>query len=142
MQIVPLQPVQSQTSYVTLNGQVCTINVYQKGILPSVKPLVANLPNILQLENGYPFESTSRTWLYPAVVYFDLYVSNVLIVAGVACLNGVALVRSSYLGFVGDLAFYDTQGSSDPVYQGLGTRYQLVYLLPGDVISSVETLTA
>ena len=43
------------------------------------------------------------------------------------CLNLVGLVRSAYLGFIGQLAFFDTQGTSDPDYSGLGTRYQLVY---------------
>jgi hypothetical protein len=76
---------------------------------------------------------------YPHL-YCDLYVSNTLIIAGVLCLNGVAIVRSVYLGFTGDLAFFDTQGSSDPEYTGLGDRWQLVYLEPGDVTSNVPTL--
>lgn len=46
------------------------------------------------------------------------------------------IVRSAYLGFIGDLAFIDTQGTSDPIYAGLGTRFQLVYLFPVDVATS------
>jgi hypothetical protein len=34
------------------------------------------------------------------------------IVQGVVCQRWNRIVRSGYLGFVGDLAFWDTQGSS------------------------------
>jgi hypothetical protein len=126
MQIIPLQAVPSQTVNVSLAGQSCTIDVYQKGILPPFTPADATSPNVA---------------LLPAVVYLDLYVANVLIVGGVRCMNGVAIVRYDYLGFTGDLAFYDTQGATDPVYTGLGGRYVLAYLSPGDIPgTSVQTL--
>jgi hypothetical protein len=67
-------------------------------------------------------------------LFFDLYVSGLAVITGVLCLNLNLLVRNTYLGFVGDLAFIDTQGTNDPDYTGLGTRYQLVYLAIGDVI--------
>ncbi len=66
-------------------------------------------------------------------LYLDLYVNNVLIVAGCLCENLNRLVRSTYLGFQGDLGFWDTQGSSDPNYTGIGKRFQLVYLTPADL---------
>ncbi|WP_454813763.1 phage baseplate plug family protein [Labrys neptuniae] len=65
-------------------------------------------------------------------LYLDLYVDNVLIVGGVACQNLNRIVRSTYLGFVGDLGFIDNQGTSDPSYDGLGARYSLAYLEPSD----------
>jgi hypothetical protein len=37
------------------------------------------------------------------------------------------LVASGYRGFVGDFAVVDTQGRDDPVYTGLGARFQLMY---------------
>ena len=55
------------------------------------------------------------------------------IVVSQPCQNGNRLVRDAYLGFSGDLAFVDTQGSSDPVYTGLGTRWQLLYFAPADL---------
>jgi len=70
-------------------------------------------------------------------VFVDLYVSNVLIIAGALCLDRNPLVRSAYLGFVGDLAFFDTQGTSDPSYSGIGTRWLLAYLSPGEVVGRV-----
>ncbi len=61
-------------------------------------------------------------------LFCTLYVSGSLVVATVLCENLTEIVRDSYLGFVGDLAFLDTQGTSDPIFTGLGTRYQMLYL--------------
>jgi hypothetical protein len=99
MQIIPLQPVPSQTVGAILANQTCTITVYQK-----------------------------RYGLF-----LDLYVGSTLIIAGALCQNLNRLVRSSYLGFVGDLAFIDNHGSADPVYTGLGSRYSLAYLEASDL---------
>lgn len=60
-------------------------------------------------------------------LYCDLVVNNNPIVSTMLCLNLVGLVREAYLGFTGQLFFYDTQGTNDPDYSGLGARYQLVY---------------
>ena len=69
-------------------------------------------------------------------LFVDLYSNNALIIAGVLAQNLRLIVISAYLGFIGDLTFYDNQGTSDPYYTGLGTRYSLVYLAPGDIPSS------
>jgi hypothetical protein len=61
-------------------------------------------------------------------LFLDLSVGGSLIVAGTICENLNRIVRSVYLGFGGDLAFVDTQGDSDPTFDGLGVRYFLVYL--------------
>lgn len=61
-------------------------------------------------------------------LFMDVYVNNGLIVAGALCLDRNRIVRSAYLGFISDLIFVDTQGTSDPDYTGLGSRYQLLYL--------------
>jgi hypothetical protein len=66
-------------------------------------------------------------------MYLDLYVNNVPIVTGVIARDRVLVVRQSYLGFVGDLSFFDTQGVADPTYDGLSARYQLVYLEASDL---------
>ena len=60
-------------------------------------------------------------------LYFDLAIDGNPIVTTMICLNLVGLVRESYLGFNGQLAFFDTQGTNDPDYTGLGSRYQLIY---------------
>lgn len=66
-------------------------------------------------------------------MYLDLYVSNSPIITATICLDRVRMVRETYLGFIGDLAFADTQGVSDPVYTGLGTQYVLLYLEASDL---------
>lgn len=79
--------------------------------------------------------------------FLDLTVNGTLIMGGILCLNAVKLIRSSYLGFIGDLAFFDTQGVvynnttqivySDPVYTGFGpndtARFVLAYLETSDL---------
>ena len=65
--------------------------------------------------------------------YCDLYVGGALIIGGVICQNLNRIVRSLYLGFIGDLCFMDTQGALDPSSPGLGTRYLLCYLEIADL---------
>jgi len=61
-------------------------------------------------------------------LYMDLTVNKNPILQTMICLNRVGLVREAYLGFQGQLGFVDTQGTSDPTYDGLGSRYKLVYV--------------
>lgn len=70
-----------------------------------------------------------------AYLFLDLSVANVLIVAGVLCENLNRIVRSAYLGFIGDLTFLDNEGSNDPDYTGLGPdgRFNLIYLEETDL---------
>lgn len=68
-------------------------------------------------------------------LFLDLYVNNVLVIGGCICQNLNRIVRSAYLGFQGDLGFADTQGTSNPYYTGLGSRFQLVYLTPDDLVA-------
>lgn len=68
-----------------------------------------------------------------ANLYLDLYVSNAALMKGVICRDRLLLVRQDYLGFTGDLAFFDIQGTSDPVYPGLSSRFMLAYMETGDL---------
>jgi hypothetical protein len=61
-------------------------------------------------------------------LYFDLTLDDAPVVSAVLCQDRVKLVGEVAYGFSGDLAFIDTQGTNDPTYDGLGDRYQLVYL--------------
>lgn len=61
-------------------------------------------------------------------LYFDLYLAGVPVTVGMICRDRVSLVRAAYASFVGRLAFIDTLGTTDPTYDGLGARYQLVYI--------------
>lgn len=71
-----------------------------------------------------------------AGLFCDLYVNDVLIMGGMIAQNLNRMVRSKYLPFLGDLAFGDLQGTTDPIYMGLGGRYVLFYLEPADLPTS------
>lgn len=91
-----------------------------------VIPLVAKPAQTLTVTLGaQPCQLTVRQ--RATGLYVDLSVADVPIVRGVLAHNRVPLVRSAYLGFTGDLQFYDTQGLSDPDYTGLGGRFVLLW---------------
>ncbi len=100
-QIIPLRAVPSQTLNVVLDGQSCTLNVYQKS-----DDLFMDVVCATMLNGG-------------------LY--------GVICQNLNRIVRDLYLGFSGDFSFVDNQGSEDPNFAGLGSRFSLAYLFPTDL---------
>lgn len=66
-------------------------------------------------------------------LHLDLRVNEVLLLAGAICQDRNLIVRSSYIGFVGDLCFIDTMGTDDPTYEGLGTRFGLAYIEAGEL---------
>lgn len=61
-------------------------------------------------------------------LFVDLNVNGANISNAVRARDVIPLVPTAYLGFIGNLIFTDTQGTSDPTFDGLGSRYQLVYL--------------
>lgn len=69
-------------------------------------------------------------------LFMDVILEGETILAGVLCRDRVRCVRQGYLGFSGDLAFMDTQGAEDAYFQGLGSRWVLMYLEPGDPIDT------
>jgi hypothetical protein len=64
----------------------------------------------------------------PQGVFVDINVDGVDMVVGVIARDAVPLMCREYEGFAGNLLFIDTQGSSDPDYAGMGSRFNLVYL--------------
>lgn len=118
MQVVPLNAVPAQTQQITLNGQPCQISVYTK--------------------SGYAYSDVPEFTVPNTNLYFDLTVGGVTITTTAIGLNAVRLLRNrEYLGFAGDFMFIDTEGSADPVYTGLGTRWLLLYLTPDDINSAL-----
>lgn len=65
------------------------------------------------------------------MIYCDLTIDSSLVWAGTPCQAGVEMNAEPYFGFLGSLYFIDLNGISDPMWQGLGTQYQLVYI-PSD----------
>lgn len=118
-QIVPLTEAPSQTLTTTLGGQTCSIRVYTKSV---------NVPN--QPPNAIPTDPPPYQNVNP--VFLDLSVVPLLgsglvpVVYGVICQHANRIVRDAYLGFTGDLAFYDLVGSDDPF--GVPRRFPPYYL--------------
>jgi hypothetical protein len=102
-QLIPLIATASQNLKTTLDQQTVNLSIYQ-------------------LRYG---------------LYIDVTINNVLEIGAVVCQNLNRIIRSTYLnanvGFSGDFVFNDLQGTTDPVYTGLGTRYQLIYLSASDL---------
>lgn len=69
-------------------------------------------------------------------MFISLLLANAPLVTGQLCINQAPLVQEPYLGFLGELLFVDTMGTEDPVYTGLGTRFQLAYIEPDELASS------
>lgn len=65
-------------------------------------------------------------------LYVDLNVNGTDITVGTIARDGVTLIPT-YSGFIGNLMIFDTQGNSDPTYDGLGSRYQFAYLTVADL---------
>ncbi len=100
---IQVQSTPNQTFQVQLDGQSCTLNIYQQAY----------------------------------GLYMDVLINGVLIIGGVICENLNRIVRSLYLGFSGDFIFVDTQGSDDPIFTGLGSRFVLIYLEASDLPPNV-----
>jgi hypothetical protein len=60
-------------------------------------------------------------------LFMDVYLDTTLIIGGVLCHNANYTVGNLYLGYSGDFSFIDNQGSLDPSYPSLGTRFSLIY---------------
>ena len=65
-------------------------------------------------------------------VYVDLNVNGIDVSVGTIARDSVPLIPT-YSTFTGSLMVSDTQGNTDPTYDGLGGRYQLVYLTAADL---------
>lgn len=117
MQVVPLEALPSQSLQIVLGGQNCALDVY--------------------ILDGYDFtDSTLNTT--NTNVYLDLAYNGIEVTETQICLNQKRLLLNrQYLGFSGDFMFVDTQGTSDPQYQGLGSRYVLLYLTPADIAAAL-----
>lgn len=67
-------------------------------------------------------------------LYMTLTNAGFPVVTNKLCRNEQRLLLDAqYQGFVGDFAFVDTQGDTDPEYAGLGLRYFLLYFEAADL---------
>jgi hypothetical protein len=107
MQIVPLQPVPSQTLSITLNNQACQINVYQKS-------------------NGLYFDLIVNGAPNPTVVGVLCLNGNPLVV----------YLYLGFIGDFLFIDTENLATPSDPDFTGLGGRFQLVYFTAADVAAA------
>lgn len=108
---IPTIATPSQTLVVQLGSQFVQINIYQK--------FFGLFMDVLLSGNG-AFNN---------------------IVNGTLCLNLNYIIRSAYFGFSGDLTWVDNQGTNDPYYTGLGSRYSLLYLTEDEIPPPTSTST-
>lgn len=117
MLTIPLTAVASQNFAIALDNQACQFSLYQR---------------------GYDADTA---------MYLDLIANGVQVLTGrIVRSYGVIpntrapflLTGRRYLGFAGDLVMIDTQAlaadsTEDPQADGLGSRWQLLYLEPTDL---------
>ena len=60
-------------------------------------------------------------------LYADVQLNNQHIIRNRICLNNTPLINEAWRGLNGELYFIDTQGQNNPQWQGLGSRFILVY---------------
>ena len=60
-------------------------------------------------------------------LYATIFKNGKAIIRNRLCLNATPLVSVEYLGMDGNLFFIDKNGSDDPHYKELGSRYLLVF---------------
>lgn len=97
-------------------------------LIVPLQPVASQQVSVILSNQNCQFNIQQRN----SAIFIDVLVNNFPIIQGVICENKNKIVRDAYLGFIGDVAFIDNQGDSDPEYTGLGTRYSLAYLLPDE----------
>lgn len=93
---------------------------------PVLVPLAAQPAQVLKISlSGAVLQIALRQ--RSTGLYADLWQNETRMFSGGLCQDRTWLVRSAASGLLGDFCFVDTQGTQDPVYTELGTRYQLLY---------------
>lgn len=67
-------------------------------------------------------------------LYFSLKINDTQIISNQICQNQTKLVPFAYLGLLGHFFFVDEKGSSDPTYDGLNTRYFLMFVSENEIV--------
>lgn len=66
-------------------------------------------------------------------LYFDLLKDGEAIITCRICRDRTKLIRYAYLGFSGELLFFDKQGLNDPEYTRLADRYLLAFFTQAEL---------
>lgn len=73
-------------------------------------------------------------------LYLDLTVYDSDVCRGAVCLNLVPIVQVAQNVFHGNLVFVDNEGDAAPSYDGLNSRYFLVYYSEDEQLSNVTKM--
>lgn len=112
------------------NGVLTSVTISNDGIVTfSTAPATGE---ILTFSGSYFYYNVLPGIVAPAL-FMDVSVNNSAICTAIPCYNLNKIVRYAYEGFIGDFVFNDTQGTSDPTYDGLAGRYELIYLEASDL---------
>lgn len=71
---------------------------------------------------------TIRLFSRMGKLFMDLAVDETLVFAGLSCVLGLPVNSSRAYAFAGELWFIDTEAQVDPAYEGLGSRFQLLFI--------------
>jgi hypothetical protein len=93
-------------------------------IIP-LSPASANQSVSTTLDENVPVDINVTTTDYG--MFIDVAYNGVQVIQGRLCQDRTDLNPAKYLGMPQSLFFADTQGTTDPVYTGFGTRYLLCY---------------
>lgn len=88
-----------------------------------LKPVPSQVVNVLLAGQDCKIAIYQKT----TGLFADISVGTAQLKSAQICRDRVVLIRHEYLGFLGDLFFKDLEGSSDPYYTGLGSRFVLGY---------------
>ncbi|QDH17404.1 phage baseplate plug family protein [Swingsia samuiensis] len=91
-------------------------------------PTPSQTMNVVLNQQSYRLDLYQRS----TGLYLNLWRNSAMIVSGALCQNKNPIIHASYLGIGGDLLFIDTLGNDDPRYDGLGSRFILVFIAAGE----------
>lgn len=73
-------------------------------------------------------------------LYLDLTVDDTAVCRGAVCLNLVPIVQVAQNTFSGNLVFVDNESDTAPNYDGLNSRYFLVYYSDDEELTNVTKM--
>ena len=137
MLTVPLLPRPSQTLSIALDGQACQINVYLLGTALGSTEALPDASSIDVTADTTEFTADIDSTVAGATsqqLYMDLNVDGVQVISCRPLVIDIPqLANAQYYGVTGDFTMVDTQGNSQALYTGLGSRWQLLYLEAADL---------
>lgn len=137
---IPLLPVSSQTLQTTLDDQTCNIAVYLLNAGAGTTGIEPDASSTEVTADTTQYTADLDTTIAGALnsqLYIDLTVDQQpVITCRPLVIDIPVLANATYYGVTGDFVIIDTQGDSQPLYTGLGTRWLLIYLEPSDLAAA------